>query len=128
METSVALQKILIVEDEQPIRDGLRQKLESEGYRVTAVENVADGILALEGGPDLVILDRRLPDGEGLDVLRTARGSGLSLTNCSCCNWACKASGVNGRLIRVFHYRQMRTRWPNSITRCPTSIRARKNG
>ncbi len=68
--------RILIVEDEAPIREGLQQKLESEGFRVSAVETVADGIAALDGGPDLVVLDRRLPDGEGLDVLRHARASG----------------------------------------------------
>jgi len=71
-----AVAKILIVEDEAPIREGLKTRLEDEGYRVTAVETVADGIAALEGGPDLVILDRRLPDGEGLEVLRKAREGG----------------------------------------------------
>jgi DNA-binding response OmpR family regulator len=68
--------RILIVEDEAPIRDGLRQALEGEGFRVSAVETVAQGIAGLASGPDLVVLDRRLPDGEGLDVLRHARRSG----------------------------------------------------
>lgn len=72
--------KILIVEDEAPIREGLKQQLEGEGYRVSAVETVADGIKALEGGPDLVVLDRRLPDGEGLDVLRHARRQGAQIS------------------------------------------------
>jgi DNA-binding response OmpR family regulator len=69
--------KILIVEDEAPIREGLKEKLESEGFRVAAVETVAEGIAGLEGAPDLVVLDRRLPDGEGLDVLRHARSAGV---------------------------------------------------
>jgi DNA-binding response OmpR family regulator len=69
--------KILIVEDERPIREGLRDQLEGEGYRVTSVDSVAGGIAALEGVPDLVVLDRRLPDGEGLDVLRHARSTGV---------------------------------------------------
>ena len=34
--------KILIVEDEAPIREGLRQKLTAEGFRVSAVETVAE--------------------------------------------------------------------------------------
>ena len=67
--------KILIVEDEAPIREGLQQALAAEGFRVVAVESVAQGIAALEGRPDLVVLDRRLPDGEGLDVLRHARAA-----------------------------------------------------
>jgi len=68
--------KILIVEDEAPIREGLQQALEGEGFRVVAVETAAAGVAALEGAPDLVVLDRRLPDGEGLDVLRRARVAG----------------------------------------------------
>lgn len=73
---SASRTKILIVEDEAPIREGLRGKLESEGYRVATAETVAEGIAALEGAPDLVVLDRRLPDGEGLEVLRQARRQG----------------------------------------------------
>jgi len=68
--------KILIVEDEAPIREGLKGRLEQEGYRVVAVETRREGLRALEGAPDLVILDRRLPDGEGLDVLDALRASG----------------------------------------------------
>ena len=67
--------KILIVEDEAPIREGLKERLEQEGYRVVAVETREEGLRALEGAPDLVILDRRLPDGEGLDVLAALRAS-----------------------------------------------------
>lgn len=67
--------KILIVEDEAPIREGLKGRLEQEGYRVVAVETREAGLRALEGAPDLVILDRRLPDGEGLDVLAALRAS-----------------------------------------------------
>jgi DNA-binding response OmpR family regulator len=65
--------KILLVEDEAPIREGLAQRLEAEGYRVVAVDGVKPALAALAGHPDLVVLDRRLPDGEGLDVLRAAR-------------------------------------------------------
>jgi len=72
--------KILIVEDEAPIRVGLCERLEAEGYRVTAVETVAAGIAGLAGAPDLVVLDRRLPDGEGLDVLRHARNAGSQIS------------------------------------------------
>ncbi len=65
--------KILLVEDEAPIRLGLTEALAAEGYRVTAVEGVKTALAALAGKPDLIVLDRRLPDGEGLDVLRAAR-------------------------------------------------------
>ena len=67
--------KILLVEDEAPIREGLRQCLEQAGYRVVTAETRDEGVAALAGAPDLVILDRRLPDGEGLDVLAALRAS-----------------------------------------------------
>ena len=69
---SVAPQNRL-VEDEAPIRTGLAERLGAEGYRVTAVDGVKAALAALAGHPDLIVLDRRLPDGEGLDVLRAAR-------------------------------------------------------
>jgi two-component system, OmpR family, response regulator RegX3 len=64
--------KILIVEDEdaiaQPLADGLRR----EGFEV---ERVATGREALEAPePDLVLLDLRLPDVDGLTVCRELRG------------------------------------------------------
>jgi len=68
--------KILLVEDEKPIREGLKDRLEREGFRVTDAETLAEALRALEGSPDLVILDRRLPDGEGLDVVRELRARG----------------------------------------------------
>jgi len=74
----MTLVKILLVEDEKPIREGLKDRLEREGFRVTDAETLADALRALEGSPDLVILDRRLPDGEGLDVLRELRARGRS--------------------------------------------------
>ncbi len=68
--------KILVVEDEAPLREGLAERLEAEGYRVDTAATRAEGLRALDRAPDLVVLDRRLPDGEGLDVLRALRASG----------------------------------------------------
>jgi DNA-binding response OmpR family regulator len=65
--------KILLVEDEAPIRAGLADALTAEGYAVTAVGDVRGALAALGSDPDLIVLDRRLPDGEGLVVLRAAR-------------------------------------------------------
>ena len=69
--------RILIVEDEAPIREGLVDHLGREGFRVTAAATLAEGLQRLEINPDLIVLDRRLPDGEGLDLLRALRERGL---------------------------------------------------
>jgi len=62
---------ILVVEDEDAIADPLVAGLEREGYDVS---RVATGESALEASPaDLVLLDLRLPDLDGLDVCKQLR-------------------------------------------------------
>jgi len=66
--------RVLIVEDEKLIRWSLRQKFEARGYSVIGVENGEKGLAALDGGTfDLVMLDYKLPDMTGLDILRKIR-------------------------------------------------------
>ncbi|TMV70672.1 response regulator, partial [Thioclava sp. BHET1] len=67
--------RILVIEDEAPIRRFLRVALEADGHFVTEAATAREGIkrAALEA-PALVILDLGLPDAEGLSVLRTIRG------------------------------------------------------
>ncbi|MHC4697276.1 MAG: sigma-54-dependent transcriptional regulator [Planctomycetota bacterium] len=68
--------RVLIVEDEKLIRWSLRQKFEAREYEVTDVETGGEGLEALEADVyDLVMLDYKLPDMTGLDVLRTLRRS-----------------------------------------------------
>jgi len=63
--------RILIVEDEDAIAAPLAEGLSREGFEV---ERVATGAAALEASePDLVLLDLRLPDMDGLDVCRELR-------------------------------------------------------
>jgi len=66
--------RILIAEDEEPIRIGLVDTLESEGYEVVAVP---DGQAALDhsadGGFDLYVLDIMMPKVSGYDVCRGLR-------------------------------------------------------
>ncbi|MBI5863469.1 MAG: sigma-54-dependent Fis family transcriptional regulator [Planctomycetes bacterium] len=68
--------RVLIVEDEALIRWSLRQKFEERGYRVTEAENGALGLAAADGTLfDLIVLDFKLPDMTGLDILRKLRES-----------------------------------------------------
>jgi two-component system KDP operon response regulator KdpE len=71
--------RVLIVDDEPPIRKLLRMGLDTQGYRVI---EAADGKSALEHvreKPDLIILDLGLPDMQGLELLRTIRARNESV-------------------------------------------------
>src|SRR5689334_170035 len=61
---------ILVVDDEQLIRWSLKDRLTDEGYRVIEADTAAAAIARAEEGADLVLLDYRLPDGDGLAVLK----------------------------------------------------------
>ena len=66
--------RVLIIEDESLIRWSLRQKFEEREYHVTEAENGSTALEALEREVfDLILLDHRLPDMTGLDILRTLR-------------------------------------------------------
>jgi DNA-binding NtrC family response regulator len=61
---------ILVVDDEQLIRWSLNTRLSEEGYRVVEAGTAAQAIARNEEGVDLVLLDFKLPDGDGLSVLK----------------------------------------------------------
>jgi two-component system KDP operon response regulator KdpE len=65
--------KILVVDDEPPIRKLLRMGLTSQGYQVLEAPNGRTALELLGKKPDLVILDLGLPDIDGLDLLRRLR-------------------------------------------------------
>jgi two-component system KDP operon response regulator KdpE len=66
--------KILVIDDEPPIRKLLRMGLNTQGYDVLEAPNGKTGIELLAQKPDLIILDLGLPDIQGLELLRTMRG------------------------------------------------------
>ncbi|MCG8406199.1 MAG: sigma-54 dependent transcriptional regulator [Phycisphaerales bacterium] len=66
--------QILIIEDEKLIRWSLRQRFEEESYQVDEAETGSEGLDKLTDNLfDLVMLDYKLPDMTGLDVLRKVR-------------------------------------------------------
>jgi DNA-binding response OmpR family regulator len=71
--------KILIVEDEVHIAEGLKFNLEAEGHEATLASNGAEAVELLIGSQqdfDLVILDIMLPEMSGFEVARRTRASG----------------------------------------------------
>ena len=70
-------EKVLIVDDEKLVRWSLRQKCEEWGYQVSEAESGTDGLrLARNESPDLVLLDVRLQDMNGLEVLQRLKQAG----------------------------------------------------
>ncbi|MFH0871224.1 MAG: response regulator [bacterium] len=64
----------MIVEDEELLRETLADALKSEGFRVTTAGTKGDAVSLLRFRPiDLILLDLRLPDGSGLEVLKEAK-------------------------------------------------------
>ena len=65
--------KVLVVDDEPPIRKLLRMGLSTQGYEILEASNGKMSLELLEQKPDLVILDLGLPDMQGLELLRMMR-------------------------------------------------------
>ena len=72
--------KILLVEDDLTFAQMLQFFLQKHGHKVTSAQNVSGGLKFLEQDTfDLLLLDYRLTDGTGLDVLAKTRDMGLSV-------------------------------------------------
>lgn len=66
--------KLLIVEDDKVFRNRLTLSMERKGFNVFAAEGVEEGgIIAADNRPQYAILDMRLEDGNGLDLVPTLR-------------------------------------------------------
>jgi two-component system KDP operon response regulator KdpE len=65
--------KVLVIDDEPPIRKLLRMGLATQGYQVIDAPNAKVALEQMAQKPDFVILDLGLPDMQGLDLLRALR-------------------------------------------------------
>ena len=63
------IRSILIIDDEEDLCWLLSSALEEKGYVVSTANSIYHGITSLEEKPDLIFLDLKLPDGDGMDML-----------------------------------------------------------
>ena len=62
---------LLIVDDDNPLRDRLSRAMEKKGFRVTQAESVKQGInQAINSPPAFAVVDLRLNDGNGLEIVK----------------------------------------------------------
>lgn len=72
--------RILLIEDDASLRNLLQEELALDGHRVQAAASVDEAIAMVSAqAPDLVVSDLRLPDGDGLQVLRQLQAGGHTL-------------------------------------------------
>ena len=76
---SAAPLRVLVVDDEPPIRKLLRMGLTAHGYQTLEAPNGKAALDLLNQSPDLIILDLGLPDTQGHDLLRTIRARNESV-------------------------------------------------
>ncbi len=70
---------ILLVEDQTALARTYQGFLRHEPYELRHVETGKEALLALEDSPAAILLDLKLPDADGLDILRTIRERGLTM-------------------------------------------------
>ena len=70
---AVAIRRVLVVDDEQLIRWSLAERLRADGHDVVEAGTAAEALEQAQAGIDLALLDYKLPDEDGLVVLRKLR-------------------------------------------------------
>ncbi|CAM9944152.1 unnamed protein product [Chrysoparadoxa australica] len=77
--TNTTNTKVLIVEDDDSLGNTLRTFLRDEGYNVDLAQSIGEARERTFDDYELMILDWMLPDGQGIDFLRTIRSEGVKL-------------------------------------------------
>jgi DNA-binding response OmpR family regulator len=76
----VCVVRVLVVEDDRALASVLKRTLAEEGYAVDIAASISEATLSVDvNGYSLVILDLGLPDGDGADLCRQWRASGVEI-------------------------------------------------
>jgi DNA-binding NtrC family response regulator len=97
--------RVLVVEDERPMRELVRAELEDRGIAASAAPDLAAARAALEEREfDVVLLDVRLPDGDGTDLLREIRAEPEAPEVIVLTGHGTVSSAVEAMRTGAFHY------------------------
>ncbi len=96
---------ILIVDDEKTIRTFLSRALISQGYTVVAADTLGSAIEHISSREfDLLIIDKNLPDGSGLDIIATIRDKGHRTEAILITGYSDTESAIQAVALGVFRY------------------------
>ena len=95
---------ILVVDDEPLIRWSLTERLKSEGYEVCDAETGAAALDALSEGVDLVLLDYKLPDTDGVTVLRKIKEFDQDILVILLTAYASVETAVEAMKLGAYHF------------------------
>lgn len=123
--------KILVVEDDRTVGQYVKRGLEEQRYHADLVEDGMEGLRLASGGRyDLIVLDLRLPELNGLEVLRTLRDRGnttpiLVLTAQDAVDFKVQAlrSGADDYVTKTFAFEELLAR-VEALGRRPKEIRS----
>src|SRR4030042_5134943 len=73
------MKKILLIDDEKDFVDSTKEFLEMRGYTVIPAYNGIDALKKMKESPDIVLLDIKMPDMDGFEVLRHLRSNPANL-------------------------------------------------
>lgn len=110
--------RILLIEDEQALREQVQARLRAEGYTVDASGDGREGLyLASEYPADLAVVDLGLPGMPGLEIIRTLRADGCDLPILILTargKWEEKVTGLEAGaddyLVKPFHMEELLAR------------------
>ncbi|MGQ5523911.1 response regulator transcription factor [Chitinimonas sp. PSY-7] len=110
--------RLLLIEDEAPLRHSLKKQLEADGYRVDEAADGEDGLFQANEYPvDLAIVDLGLPKLSGLSVVEKIRANGKTLPILILTargSWQDKVTGLEAGaddyLVKPFEYPELAAR------------------
>src|SRR5688500_6554136 len=128
--------RVLIVEDEKPLRDSIVEQLQQHGFNVDAAADGEEGLYcAREYALDLAIVDLGLPKLNGMELIKKLRAEGKSypvLILTARDKWQDKVEGLQAGaddyLAKPFHFEELLARvqallrrsggWAQAVLRC----------